>query len=123
MPRPAPAHRLLGEMLAGHGTMTRAAAEFAEAVRIAPEDGQAQLDLALTLLQAGDRAAAEEHFRQAARSNTPGIAEAANGWWMAANDVEARVVRRTQPLRFAGLYPRGRRNRLLNPWTSPRTLQ
>ena len=76
-PNLAEAHELLGGLLARNHNLDAALIEYREAVRLKPSFGRAQLDLAATLAIGGDKTGAVEHFREAAKSADPKIAEQA----------------------------------------------
>ena len=76
-PTLAEAHELLGGLFSRSADTSAALAEYREAVRLKPEVSRAQLDLAATLAAMGEVNEAVLHFREAAKSSDPRIAEAA----------------------------------------------
>jgi predicted CXXCH cytochrome family protein len=76
-PNLAEAHELLGGLLSRKHDQNAALREYEEAVRLKPDFGRAQLDLALTLAAAGDMTRATKHLREAAKSPDPRVSEPA----------------------------------------------
>jgi predicted CXXCH cytochrome family protein len=77
-PKSPQAHEVLGQMLSERGQTARARAEFEAALQLAPDLSPAQLDLALTMLQAGDLKGATPLLQQAERSPIPPVAQRAH---------------------------------------------
>lgn len=73
----AEAHELLGGLLARKQQLPEAAREYREALRLHPGFDRAHLDLANVLAAQGDRPAAIEHLRAAAKGSDPRVAEQA----------------------------------------------
>ncbi len=76
-PALAEAHDLLGTLYERKGQIDDALREYTEAVRLRPELSHAQLDLGGVLANKGDKAAAAEHLRLAAKSADPGLRDLA----------------------------------------------
>ena len=72
-PLSADAHNFRGTLLERKGRSGEALAEFLEAVRLRPSFGRAHLSAARLLAGKGDRASAESHLRQAAKSADPNV--------------------------------------------------
>jgi tetratricopeptide (TPR) repeat protein len=74
----ARAHDLLGQIFVQRRQLTPARAEFEAALRIDPEFGPAQLDLAETLIDQGQARAAADLLEKSTRSRSPEIAQRAH---------------------------------------------
>jgi|ERR1035437_283138 tetratricopeptide (TPR) repeat protein len=72
-PKSPEAHNVKGSLLEQAGNSAEALREFLEAIRLRPDFGVARIHAALILAAKGDRAAAEQHLRQAATSADPGV--------------------------------------------------
>ena len=73
----AEAHDLLGTLLERSGRVDAAVHEYSEAVRLRPDLSHAQLDLGGALANRGDKVAAAEHLRLAAKSTDPNLRDLA----------------------------------------------
>jgi len=67
VPESADLHTLLGSALAARGNVEEAIAEFRDALRLEPNNGQTRYDLATTLLQSRQYEDAADQFRAALR--------------------------------------------------------
>ena len=76
-PSLAEAHELRGGLLARQRELNAALVEYRKAVELKPDFGRAQLDLAVTLAATGQIREAIPHFREAAKSHDPSVADQA----------------------------------------------